>query len=268
MLKNNKKKVYLINNKYILKKDSRERLLAENIFLSLYKKKEVERVIFYKKNSSYAIYEYQKEDILNIESKENILQYIRQIKKFIDNYIEYKCYGYGDILNRVDSWRTFLEKEINEKSKFMDIEKNEIIKNSLNIVSKYKFKKKVIHGDLGIYNVIFQNDKIKIVIDPRTIIGDPLFDFIYFILSKRDFIENMNIDNFDYDLPYLNNIHYSKSLYYYNHLPIKPADNKFYGTFDPLKEYNLYHKYNLRRQYLPYSRHILNQAFPYLPDKL
>ena len=196
MLKNNKKKVYLINNKYILKKDSRERLLAENIFLSLYKKKEVERVIFYKKNSSYAIYEYQKEDILNIESKENILQYIRQIKKFIDNYIEYKCYGYGDILNRVDSWRTFLEKEINEKSKFMDIEKNEIIKNSLNIVSKYKFKKKVIHGDLGIYNVIFQNDKIKIVIDPRTIIGDPLFDFIYFILSKRDFIENMNIDNF------------------------------------------------------------------------
>ena len=195
ILKNEQKKIYLINNKYILKKDLKEKLLAENIFLSLYTKREVERVIFYRKNSNYAIYEYQKENILDIKSKEHVLQYINQIKKFIDNYVEAKCYGYGDILDRVDSWKGFLEKEIYEKSKFMEFEKYEIIKKSLNIIEQYKFKKKIIHGDLGIYNVIFQKDKIKIVIDPRTIIGDPLYDFIYFVLSKLDFIENININD-------------------------------------------------------------------------
>lgn len=133
---------------------------------------------------------------MDIKSKENVLQYINQIKKFIDNYVEYKGYGYGDILDRVDSWKSFLEKEIFEKSKFMEIEKYKIIKKSLDIVSQYKFRKKVIHGDLGIYNVIFQKDKIKIVIDPRTIIGDPLYDFIYFVLSKLDFIESIDIDDF------------------------------------------------------------------------
>lgn len=196
ILKNSKKNIYLINNKYVLKKDLRERLLAENIFLSLYRKKDVERVIFYRKNSGYAIYEYQKEDLLDIKSKENVLQYINQIKEFIDNYVEYKYYGYGDILDKVDSWKAFLEKEIYEKSKFMEFEKYEIIKKSLDVVSQYKFRKKVIHGDLGIYNVIFQKDKIKIVIDPRTIIGDPLYDFIYFVLSKQDIIESINIDDF------------------------------------------------------------------------
>ena len=196
ILKNSKKNIYLINNKYVLKKDLRERLLAENIFLSLYRKKDVERVIFYRKNSCYAIYEYQKEDLLDIKSKENVLQYINQIKEFIDNYVEYKYYGYGDILDKVDSWKAFLEKEIYEKSKFMEFEKYEIIKKSLDVVSQYKFRKKVIHGDLGIYNVIFQKDKIKIVIDPRTIIGDPLYDFIYFVLSKQDIIESINIDDF------------------------------------------------------------------------
>ena len=196
ILKKKKKNIYLINNKYVLKKDLRERLLAENIFLSLYRKKDVERVIFYRKNSGYAIYEYQKEDLLDIKSKENVLQYINQIKEFIDNYVEYKYYGYGDILDKVDSWKAFLEKEIYEKSKFMEFEKYEIIKKSLDVVSQYKFRKKVIHGDLGIYNVIFQKDKIKIVIDPRTIIGDPLYDFIYFVLSKQDIIESINIDDF------------------------------------------------------------------------
>ena len=195
ILKNDQKKIYLINNKYILKKDLKEKLLAENIFLSLYTKKEVERVIFYRKNSNYAIYEYQKENMLDIKSKEHVLHYINQIKKFIDNYVEAKCYGYGDIFDRVDSWKAFLEKEIYEKSKFMEFEKYETIKKSLNIIEQYKFKKKIIHGDLGIYNVIFQKDKIKIVIDPRTIIGDPLYDFIYFVLSKLDFIENINIDD-------------------------------------------------------------------------
>ena len=51
ILDDDQKKIYLINNKYIVKKDLKEKLLAENIFLSLYKKKEVERVVFYRRNS-------------------------------------------------------------------------------------------------------------------------------------------------------------------------------------------------------------------------
>lgn len=196
ILEKDNKKIYLINNKYIFKKDLRKRLLAENIFLSLYPKDNVERVIFYKKNSNYAIYEYQKEDILDIKSKDIVLQYIKEIKKFIDIYVEDKYYGYGDVLNRVNSWKTFLKKEVHEKSMYMENEKYEIIKNSINIVSQYKFIKKVIHGDLGFYNVIFQKEKIKIVIDPRTIIGDPLYDLIYFLLSKFDLIKSINIGDF------------------------------------------------------------------------
>ena len=196
VLKKSNSKIYLINNRYILKRASKERLLAENIFLSLYRNKEVERVIFYKVNSPYAIYKYQKEDIINFKSKEDILKFIKNIKKFIDGYVEEQSYGYGDILNRVDSWKSFLEREVYEKSKYMKNEMYQEIKKSINIVTKYKFIKKVIHGDLGIYNIICQNDKIKIVIDPRTIIGDPLYDFIYFILSKSELIENINIDQF------------------------------------------------------------------------
>lgn len=185
-------RVYLINDKYILKRNIKDRMRAENIFLTVYKGENVEEVLFYNKNFNFAIYRYENADRVILNSKKDIIDCIFQVKNFIDRYSICEFQGYGDIFNRTESWENFVKKEL--KDKHLDIkEKDFIIERAINILSNYNFKKCIIHGDLGIYNIIFKKNKLNIVIDPRTVIGDPLYDLIYFIFSKPKFIEMLSV---------------------------------------------------------------------------
>ncbi|MBP3800821.1 MAG: hypothetical protein J6I85_02145 [Clostridia bacterium] len=187
------KNIYLINNKYILKKESKKRLIAENFFLFLYKSQFVEEVVFYKKNFRFAIYKYYENE--KIKNK-NVLIYLELLKKIIEMYKTYEEDGYGDILNKNNSWGDFLRNEIEINTVWMsdEIDKYSIVNNAINKLEKYKFNKKIIHGDMGIYNILFINEQKIILIDPRTIIGDSLYDILFFVISKSEFVKNIDLD--------------------------------------------------------------------------
>lgn len=44
----------------------------------------------------------------------------------------------------------------------------------------------LLHGDCGVHNFIFDGGRLKGVIDPTPVIGDPLYDVIYAFCSSPD----------------------------------------------------------------------------------
>ena len=49
------------------------------------------------------------------------------------------------------------------------------------------------HGDLGLHNILFNGDQIAGIIDPETVIGDRIYDFISFVFSDLRICENLKI---------------------------------------------------------------------------
>ena len=188
------KEVYVIDNKYILKKSNKERIKAEKIFFDFYKEDIYEKVVSYKEDSEYILYQYIKNRKINLNNC-NIKKYIMEILKIIRDYKSVDMEGYGDILAHVNSWSIYLEQEIKRKRKDMMYEnrKFEKVKEAIKKIEKFKFEKKLIHGDLGIYNVLFRNNEIIGIIDPRTVIGDAIYDFIYFLFSHISIIKSISI---------------------------------------------------------------------------
>lgn len=188
------KEVYMIDNKYILKKSNKERIKAEKIFFDIYKENIYEKVVSYKENSDYILYQYINNKKINLYDC-NIKKYIMEILKIIRNYKSIDVYGYGDVLTPVNAWSIYLEQEIKTKRKDMmcENEKFKKVKEAIKEIEKFKFEKKLIHGDLGIYNVLFRDNEIIGIIDPRTIIGDATYDFIYFLFSHISIIKSITI---------------------------------------------------------------------------
>ena len=42
------------------------------------------------------------------------------------------------------------------------------------------------HGDFGLHNMLFLNGELVGMIDPQPLIGDPLYEFIFCVLSDKD----------------------------------------------------------------------------------
>lgn len=188
-------KVYLVNSKYVLKIANKRLLKIENIFLDYYKKFEkCEKVIYYKEDNEYALYKFINGHELNNFDKEECY-YINDILNIINNYKEIHIDGYGNLLNLKEDWITFLKDEIKAKEYEMKNEelKKKIVKESIDILKKYKFEKKFLHGDLGFYNIIYENNILTGIIDPRSIVGDPIYDYIYCMFSNVNFIKKANI---------------------------------------------------------------------------
>ena len=105
------------------------------------------------------------------------------------------------------SWREFLEFELNEKKDYaleiLKLEDYEKVIKEIEKIDKYKFNKKLMHGDFGLHNMLFFNKKLVGIIDPQPLIGDLVYDFIFCVFSnskiaKIDIILNI-YQLFDYE---------------------------------------------------------------------
>lgn len=178
-------KIQIIDKKYVIKKDSKNALRATNFFIQNNRDIKVQKILQSDLINNYNVYEYIDGDI--IHKLDDVEDCLLNIYEIINKYTELNITGYGFIFNLKNKWTDFLRDEILEQSKYIE-------DNSLNfkkkvlaeiaILEKYQFKSKLLHGDMGCFNLICKNKKIVGIIDPRTLIGDPLYDFVYFTLSS------------------------------------------------------------------------------------
>lgn len=188
-------KVVLINNKYIFKFHNTNTIKAEYQFFNSNNNKLNEQIIYVDENFKYIIYRF-------IESGDkafNINQLLKIIKDYVYEYSDYTSNGYGFLFEETSSWKEFLESEINDKKDFalsilttLDYKK---VITALNTLNNYTFNKKLMHGDFGLHNMLFLDNKLTGIIDPQPLIGDPLYDFIFFIFSASKISSLININD-------------------------------------------------------------------------
>lgn len=194
-IKSGNKNIYCVDKKYIIKNASKEILKAEKFFLEKYSNLQMEKIIKSNIEENYMIYSYIDGTIINkIEDVKECLNMVYSITK---EYVEVDVNGFGDIFNLKKSWEEFLKQEIDLKSKYItcryaDLEN--IVYEKIKIIGKKKIEKKLIHGDLGSFNIICKNKRIEGIIDPRTVVGEPLYDFIYFICSNHNITNAIDLE--------------------------------------------------------------------------
>jgi len=74
------------------------------------------------------------------------------------------------------------------------IPNKKVINNCINILEKYPFNKKLLHGDFGTHNFIQENGKLVGVIDPMPVIGDYLYDLLFAIVSNVNILSSVSLD--------------------------------------------------------------------------
>ena len=194
------KKVFIIDKKYVIKIATVERLKAEKLFIEKNKKIRVEKIIDSNVDKNFNVYEYI--DGSEISYLSDVDDCLREIYNITNQYSKTEIAGYGDIFELKKTWIDFIKDDIFRQSKYIKYEKNRLLNKVISkmlILEKYKIDKRIIHGDLGCFNIICKEKQIEGIIDPRTIIGDPLYDFIYFIFSNfniakvLDFYEILNL---------------------------------------------------------------------------
>ena len=59
----------------------------------------------------------------------------------------------------------------------------------------FPFEPKLLHGDLGIYNILVNNShKLVGIIDPNPIIGDSFYDLLFFVASSENLIASFHLE--------------------------------------------------------------------------
>lgn len=188
-------KVFLVNDKYIFKFHNKNVIKAEFEFFNSYKNELNEQIIFVDKNFNYIVYKF----ISNREKKFNEEDLIFKVKKYVENYPDFAGDGFGFLFEEKKSWRDFLKFELNDKKehalKVLDEGDYQKVVKAINIIDKYKFNKKLMHGDFGLHNILFLNGELVGIIDPQPLIGDSLYDFIFCVLSDEDVAKPEIISN-------------------------------------------------------------------------
>ena len=178
--------VFSICEKYLVKIMDDLTLKSQITFLELYKDfKFFQNVLCYNEELKYICFDFMpgnKLKYVHVNAdyiRKQIYEIVCLYKKFDDKY-----YGYIYDNNGM-SWSDFIREEINyarPRLEAFNIDEK-IFDKCLQVIDKYNIDKYLIHGDFGAHNFIIDNEENLNVIDPMPVVGDPLFDYYFAILS-------------------------------------------------------------------------------------
>lgn len=190
-------RVILLNDKYLIKQN--KNLLSEIEFFKHNNIDMFQKLLYVEPNNTYLVYSFVEGKPMNDVS--DPLDTINKVLKVTSSYTTYNKEGYGYFLQLVDSWDSFLRSEIEHSSRNTKdyISNPSLVNKCLDSLKKYKFTKKVIHGDFGTHNFIEKDGKLVGFIDPDTVIGDPLYDTLFAIVSNVDILQTITLESL-YDL--------------------------------------------------------------------
>ncbi len=196
--------VYLLNKRYIVKFNNTITIKGEKVFFENNSNQYNEKIILCdNKNYSFIVYNFIENDDID-KTAINVKKLTKKMKDYVFSYKNCEWNGYGYLFEEKDTWKEFFEFEMNwrkeEAFKLMPKEEYLKVEKALKIIDKYKFEKTILHGDLGIHNLLFKENELIGVIDPQPISGDRIYDYIFFIFSDIMFCKDVTIEQICNDL--------------------------------------------------------------------
>lgn len=187
-------RVILLNNTYLIKQNTKPVLQAEIEFLKLDTSKYFQQIIYVDPNYEFVVYNFITGSIMY--TVDNVDDTINKIIDISSNYSHYTKNGFGYLNEEVSTWSEFLRDEIKYSSSNITeyISDKTVVNKCVDILEKYPFNKKLLHGDFGTHNFIKQDGKLIGVIDPMPIIGDPLYDTLFAIVSNTNILANITLE--------------------------------------------------------------------------
>ena len=170
-----------------------EALKAEVLYLNDNVNELMQKVIYIEPNYKYVVFDFIKGSVMHdVVDVEDLLN---KIVSIVSNYKEtfLDGFGYMDELN--NSWEEFLLLEIENSSNAKEYISDEYVKKCITNLRKYPFTKTLIHGDFGTHNFICKDNKLVGIIDPMTVIGDPLYDLLFAIVSNVDILNKLTLED-------------------------------------------------------------------------
>lgn len=188
-------RVILLNNQYLIKQNTKPILQAEIEFLKLNTSKYFQQIVYVKPNFEFVVYNFISGDVMY--KVDDVKDTIDKILKICSSYSNYTKSGFGYLNEEVDSWSCFLKDELKYCSANTHeyIPNIDILNNCVNILEKYPFDKKLLHGDFGIHNFIKKDGKLIGVIDPMPVIGDSLYDILFALVSNTDILSTITLED-------------------------------------------------------------------------
>ncbi|MED0961162.1 phosphotransferase [Bacillus paramycoides] len=185
--------VYLLDEKYVVKLNKSEVVREEADFLSFYDGNTLFSTLLYKDPlNRYIVYSF----LVGTTSCE--LGYKRStlctlVKEVINTYeivLEVDGWGWKD--SPLQSWAEFLLTNVMEARgnlrQYISDEEHQLVLTFVNSSKRGTGIDRpfLLHGDLGLHNFIFRENKLYGVIDPLPVLGDPIYDLIYAFCSTPE----------------------------------------------------------------------------------
>lgn len=194
--------VYLLNTdteEYIIKGNDPVVIQSEAAFLQFYQDIHLLPSLLYTDESHhYLVYTFVEGTGLYAGGKKEMLQTLTG--QLLNHYRAAESDGWGWCETPENSWQTFQTKEIGFAAGVIGSrleEEDHYFVRRLSEDSVFQGNQYLIHGDCGIHNFIFKDDKLSGVIDPTPVIGDPVYDLIYaFCASPDDLTREVILNSF------------------------------------------------------------------------
>ena len=123
---------------------------------------------------------------------------VQQIDAIVRSYQKYPHSGYGFLNEEHTSWHAFLLDEIEYARRNIGSIPTDKVMKALEIAGRENPEQYLMHGDFGTHNFLLVpdqkgNPQIR-VIDPMPVVGDPLYDFYFAVLSDTDIFTKVGAD--------------------------------------------------------------------------
>lgn len=190
-------KVLLLNDTYIVKQSNPKAIQAEVEFLKQSSYEKMQKPIYVDNNNDFAIYGYISGSIMKTNNfTVSIDELIDELISITNGYRPYESSAFGHLFNVFSTWSDFLKDEVlySQKTTKELIPNYNLVYNCISNLEKYSFTPKLLHGDLGTHNLIQNNNKLSGVIDPMTIIGDPLYDLLSALVSNIKILDKISLE--------------------------------------------------------------------------
>ncbi|MDX6153159.1 aminoglycoside phosphotransferase family protein [Marinococcus sp. PL1-022] len=189
------------NAQCVVKFNEPEVLQAEAAFLDCYNHLSLIPTLLYADSSHrYIVYSFISgtTQLTGINKQILLRTFAEEVLNQYKNIADDNEIGFMD--ERMESWPSFLQKEILEASKIIgscvEDAEHDFVLNILKTLEAHHTKREpfLLHGDCGIHNFIFNDSKLAGVIDPTPVIGYPLYDLIYAFCSSPDDLTRETFD--------------------------------------------------------------------------